>query len=194
MGILDSFSSFWYKSIQVILKPNPLIIDLIRIRIIVIIANDSYNLPITRMNKTNYWIGIASKEHVLKGKELGIAQVCHGKQNPLKRMNPGDWIIYYSPTEIFGQQKPYRKFTAIGIILNKEPCQYIMSEDFIPWRRDVKYLESKETEIKPLISSLSFINNKQRWGMAFRYGLFSISFHDFTLIAKNMGIPVDEQT
>ena len=48
---------------------------------------------------TRYWIGVASREHVLRGIAEGIAQVCHGKQGPLARMQPDDWIIYYSPTE-----------------------------------------------------------------------------------------------
>jgi hypothetical protein len=27
-----------------------------------------------------YWIGVASKEHVLRGVDEGFAQVCHGKK------------------------------------------------------------------------------------------------------------------
>ncbi|WP_313897332.1 EVE domain-containing protein [Bacillus cereus group sp. BfR-BA-01380] len=48
------------------------------------------------MNEINYWIGVASRDHVLKGVEGGIAQLCHGDSSPLKRMKSGDWIIYYS--------------------------------------------------------------------------------------------------
>lgn len=137
---------------------------------------------------TKYWIAVASKEHVLRGKKEGIAQVCHGKQNPLKKMNPGDWVIYYSPTEIFGKKEPCRKFTAIGQIKDKEPYQFKMSDDFIPWRRDIKFLKSTDVEIEPLIHDLSFIKNKKQWGFVFRYGLFAIPFDDFTLIASRMGI------
>ncbi len=141
---------------------------------------------------TKYWIAVASREHVLIGKKEGIAQVCHGKQNPLKRMHSGDWIIYYSPTEIFGQKNQCRKFTAIGQIKDKEPYQFKMSDNFIPWRRDVNFFQAKDIEIESLIDDLSFIKNKKHWGYVFRYGLFAIPFEDFTTIALNMGIAVDE--
>ena len=53
-----------------------------------------------------YWIGVASKEHVKKGVAEGFCELCHGKAQPLKRMNVGDWIIYYSPKEIFQKKTP----------------------------------------------------------------------------------------
>jgi len=140
-----------------------------------------------------YWIAVASREHVLRGKAGGFAQVCHGKQNPLKRLNPGDWIVYYSPTQIFGEKEPCRKFTVIGQIKNVEPYQCKMSDDFIPWRRDVTFLKAQEVAIEPLINDLSFIKNKKQWGFIFRYGLFSIPCEDFKLIASGMGVDIDEQ-
>jgi predicted RNA-binding protein len=141
---------------------------------------------------TKYWIAVASREHVLRGKKEGIAQVCHGKQNPLKRMNAGDWIIYYSPTEIFGQKEPCRKFTAIGQIKDKEPYQFKVNDDFIPWRCEVNFLKAQDIEIGSLINDLSFIKNKKQWGFIFRYGLFAIPLGDFKLIASNMGVPLNE--
>lgn len=63
-----------------------------------------------------YWIGVASKEHVMRGVQGGFAQVCHGKESPLKQMSPEDWIIYYSPTIKFGEKAPCQAFTAIGQI------------------------------------------------------------------------------
>ena len=137
---------------------------------------------------TKYWVGVASREHVKKGEELGIAQVCHGKQAPLKRMKPGDWMVYYSPTEIFGQKLACRKFTAIGNISASETYQFKMSEDFIPWRRDVDFVNAKEVAIEPLIGNLSFIKNKVHWGFMFRFGLFEIPKEDFEVIAGAMGV------
>lgn len=139
-----------------------------------------------------YWIAVASREHVILGKEAGIMQVCHGKQSPLKRINQNDWIIYYSPAEIFGHKTPCRKFTAIGIVKDKEPYQYKMSESFLPFRRNVNYLKVDDVEIEPLINSLSFIKNKKQWGYIFRFGLFSIPLDDFKLIASKMGININE--
>lgn len=137
---------------------------------------------------TRYWIGVASKEHVLKGVSGGFAQVCHGKAGPLKRMHENDWIIYYSPTVKFREKEPCQSFTAIGKILSGSPYMVKMSEDFIPWRRDVSFLNPKEAPIHLLIEHLSFIKNKQRWGFPFRRGCFEISSEDFRVIAKTMGI------
>lgn len=135
-----------------------------------------------------YWMAVASKEHVLRGIEGEFCQVCHGKETPLKKMSPHDWIIYYSPTEKFGGSISYRKFTAIGRICDGEPYLHQMSEDFIPWRRNVLFYPAKEVPIEPLIDELSFIQNKQQWGYPFRRGCFSISFQDFSLIASKMEI------
>lgn len=135
-----------------------------------------------------HWIAVASREHVLRGFAGGFAQVCHGKPGPLKQMASGDWIVYYSPTERFGETGPCRKFTAIGRIKPREPYQFQMSPDFIPWRRDVEFYAVHETPIEPLIDTLSFIQNKQCWGYPFRRGCFSICAEDFRQIAASMGI------
>ena len=135
-----------------------------------------------------FWIGTVSKEHVISGKSEGIAQVCHGKGAPLKRMKPNDILIYYSPNEKFGEKNPYQCFTAIGIILPKEPYQFKMSEDFIPFRRDVKYIKTKDTPIRPLLPQLSFVHDKTKWGAAFRFGILKIPQKDFIIIARAMGL------
>jgi hypothetical protein len=44
---------------------------------------------------TKFWIGVASKEHVENGVKLGICQFCHGKIGPAKRLQKGDFVIYY---------------------------------------------------------------------------------------------------
>jgi hypothetical protein len=137
---------------------------------------------------TKYWIAVASKEHVKKGVAGGFAQVCHGKGGPLNKMVPGDWILYYSPVEIFGEKIPCRKFTDIGKIRENDPYEFRMSDDFNPWRRDVHFFPAKDVSIEPLIGNLTFIKNKQQWGFPFRRGCFEIPKSDFTLIADAMGV------
>ena len=137
-----------------------------------------------------YWIAVASREHVMRGVTENICQVCHGKGGPLKLMTPEDWIVYYSPTERFGEVTPCRKFTAIGKISEGEPYTFPMSKDFIPWRRDVNFYQARELAIEPLIDDLSFIKDKKKWGFPFRRGCFSIPLNDFSLIASGMGINI----
>ncbi|MCE2983013.1 MAG: EVE domain-containing protein [Parachlamydia sp.] len=137
---------------------------------------------------TRYWIGVASHEHVQRGVQSGFAQVCHGKIGTLKYMSEEDWIIYYSPTFSFGGKDACRRFTAIGTIDSGDPYTFEMSEDFIPWRRNITFFKSKEVFIEPLLEDLSFIKDKKKWGFPFRRGSFEIPNKDFELIAKRMGV------
>ncbi|MBS0615733.1 MAG: EVE domain-containing protein [Verrucomicrobia bacterium] len=138
---------------------------------------------------TRYWMLVASKEHVMRGKAEGIAQVCHGKVGPLLRMSEGDKIIYYSPRHLFGGKDPYQAFTAIGTVTAEDPYQFAMSEDFIPWRRNIQFVTAaKDALIAPLLQKLSFTKGKKSWGLPFRRGCFEISQEDFQLIAGAMGI------
>jgi len=139
-----------------------------------------------------FWIATASREHVMKGVAGGFAQVCHGKGGPLNRMTQGDWIIYYSPTDTFGGKDICRHFTAIGKIKANEPYEFAVSKDFVPWRRDVKFLSAHEIAIEPLLDQLSFIHDKRHWGFPFRRGCFEIPEKDFLLIARTMEVAVDE--
>jgi hypothetical protein len=138
------------------------------------------------MNQQKFWIGTVSKEHVERGKASGFAQLCHGKQSPLKRMQPGDILIYYSPNERYGEKSPYQCFTALGVIIDRPVYQIEMSSDFIPYRRDVRYLQTIDAPIKPLIPQLSFIRDKNKWGYVFRFGVLQISCADFIFIAESM--------
>lgn len=135
-----------------------------------------------------YWIGVASKEHVQRGVLGGFAQVCHGKAGPLNRMEEGDWIVYYSSTIKFGQKEPCQSFTAIGKIKDGDAYPFAMNEDFVPWRRGVSFVKSREIPIQALLNGLSFIKDKQKWGFPFRRGCFEISQEDFQVISKAMGV------
>lgn len=134
-----------------------------------------------------YWVGVAAKNHVKRGIDGGFCQLCHGKAQPLKRMQQGDWIIYYSPKEKFETKQPCQQFTAIGEVIGTEVYQFEMFPGFIPFRRDIAFMpNAKSADIRPLIQDLEFIKDKSKWGYAFRFGLLEISETDFKLIAEHM--------
>lgn len=135
-----------------------------------------------------YWIGVVSRSHVERGVEGGFAQVSHGKEQPLRRLRAGDWLIYYSPKTAMEGGEPLQAFTAIGQVIDHRVYQFEMSEDFTPFRRDVQYFPCHEAPIQPLIDKLLFIRDKQRWGFPFRSGLIEISEPDFVAIAAAMGV------
>lgn len=128
----------------------------------------------------------ASRDHVLKGVCGGFAQLCHGKEAPLKKMSVGDWIIYYSSKESLNENTPYQKFTAIGRVVDDKVFQFDMGNGFIPFRRNIVFINCSETSIHPLIPHLSFIKNKKHWGYPFRFGYLEINEQDFKLISNQM--------
>ncbi len=134
----------------------------------------------------HYWIVVVSKDHIARGVADGFMQANHGKAGPLKRMNPGDWVICYSPKQSYSGNDPLQAFTAIGEVADDKVYQHKMSEDFIPYRRNINWQKCKETPIAPLIATLDFIKNKSSWGYQFRFGFFEIPEADFKLIQSSM--------
>jgi hypothetical protein len=134
------------------------------------------------------WIAVASAEHVRRGRAAGFMQVCHGKAAPLRRIQPGDRVAYYSPTvELRGKDK-LQAFTAIGIVRDVEPYQFDMGAGFCPYRREVTWLLASEAPILPLLDALEFSAGVRNWGYKLRLGLFSISNRDMQVIAAAMGV------
>ena len=138
------------------------------------------------MNKTKYWVIVASKDHVKNGIAEGIAQACHGKASPLRRMKKGDFILYYSGKLVFGKEEKCQEFTAIGQVKDDEVYQFQMSPDFCPSRRNITFFEHQDLSILPFINDLDFIQNKKSWGYPFRFGFLEINEHDFQLISSKM--------
>ncbi len=136
----------------------------------------------------NYWIAVASAEHVRRGRDEGFMQVSHGKVAPLKRVKPGDRVVYYSPAVSLGSKDKLQAFTAIGTVKGGEPYLFDMGKGFKPYRRDVDWAKGVEAPIGPLLDKLEFTAGKPNWGYHLRLGLFPISGADFRLIARAMGV------
>ena len=134
------------------------------------------------------WLGVASAAHVRIGRERGFMRLNHGKRSSLLRVKPGDRIIYYSPaTEIRGTDR-LRSFTAIGVVLDREPYPAAMGETATAWQRDVTWLPANETPIAPLLDRLELTAGKTNWGYQLRFGLLELSDADLETIAAAMGV------
>ncbi len=133
-----------------------------------------------------HWIAVASALHVRRGRSEGFMQVNHGKAAPLRRIHPGDWIAYYSPTITYGGKDKLQCFTAIGHVAQGEPYQGVMADGFNPFRRNVHWQEAVEAPIQPLLDRLEFTAGKTNWGYQLRFGLFKISAADAALISQAM--------
>lgn len=135
-----------------------------------------------------YWIGVVASAHVAIGRADGIVMFAHGDHSAAKRVQPGDWFAYYSPTQTLGGKDAVRRFTAIGVIEPGEPEQVLMAPEATGWRRRARYLEAQDADIYLLLPQLSFVTNPSHWGMYFRKSLFGIGREDFLRIATAMGV------
>ena len=133
-----------------------------------------------------YWIIVASKDHLQLGIAGGFIQANHGKAASLKRMHAGNWVIFYSPKVEFEKTERLQCFTAICKITDENIYQHDMGGGFVPFRRNVQFLPSKDVSILPLIAELTFIQDKKHWGAPFRFGTVQIPENDFRLIAGLM--------
>lgn len=124
----------------------------------------------------------------MRGVEGGFMQVNHGKEQPLRKLSAGDGVVFYSPKQTFEGNEKLQAFTAIGEVADDKVYQHKMSDDFIPFRRNVIFHTTKEATIQPLIETLQFIKNKQAWGYAFRFGFFEINAQDYEVIASAMKV------
>ncbi len=132
------------------------------------------------------WINTVSRDHVERGVRGRFTQANHGKPTMLRRMARGDWIVFYSPRTVYPDGPPLQAFTAIGQIADDEPYLDPASPDEERWRRNVDFLDCRETPIRPLIEHLEFIEDKSRWGYKFRFGVFKIGDDDLEVICSAM--------
>ena len=130
------------------------------------------------------WLGVVSAAHVRRGVELGIAQINHGQRAPLTRMQPGDTLVYYSPTRQRGDRTPYRFFTAIGTVADDDIWQ-ADEGDFAPYRRRIDYLAATPVPLADLRPRLH-LTGEPNWGYQLRTGLVLLDVHDVQIIREAM--------
>jgi hypothetical protein len=134
-----------------------------------------------------YWVVVASRNHVLRGAELGIFGIGHGKRQPLEQIAPGDKVVFYAPRiehTKTGKENTFQKFKGCGTVLN-EP---IFTEEIAGtcvFRRKIQFEEvTTETSIQELIPQLDFILNKKKWGFPFLRGYIAISQRGYIAISQ----------
>jgi hypothetical protein len=134
-----------------------------------------------------YWIIVASKDHLQRGLAGGFLQANHCKAGPLKRMRAGDWFIFYSPRKEYDKPEKLQCFTAIGKIADENIYQHDIGGGFVSFRRNAIFLRAQDVSILPLIDQLTFIKDKTHWRTPFRFWTLQIPERDFRFIAGKMG-------
>ena len=137
------------------------------------------------------WLAVASADHVAIGQRSGFMQVCQGKAAPLRRIQPGDRIVYYSPNSRYSPSHALREkdrlqsFTAIGTVRAGKPYRVDTDALFQPYRRDVDWHDGETVPIAVLLGQLE-LGAEKNWGYRLRTGLIEISERDMTTIADAM--------
>ena len=134
------------------------------------------------------WIAVACAEHVRRAVDLSVMQVNHGKPGPLRRLQPGDRVAYYSPTERFRGAGRLQAFTALGVIRDDRIVQIDMGGGFCPFRRAVDWFGGRPAPMRLLLDVPGFALSGPQWGAKLRYGLLEIDSESMDLIAAEMGI------
>ncbi len=137
------------------------------------------------MQEEGYWAITASADHAARGKAEGIVQANHGKNGPLRRMQPGDGVVIYSPRTSYHDGPALQAFTLIGRIADGTVFEHAVA-DRLMWRRPVDWQDGRIALIRPMLDQLDITRGVTAWGMAFRYGLTQLSRADFALIARAM--------
>src|SRR5258708_17654297 len=112
--------------------------------------------PIKEDPMKRNWLVIPPAEHVAIGLGGVFVQVCHGKHTPLRRIQPGDRVVCYSPNRRYSASHASRAkdrlqaFTALGSVRDGGPYRADMGAGFHPYRRDVACHEAEPTPLAPL--------------------------------------------
>jgi hypothetical protein len=101
---------------------------------------------------SRYWVGVASSDHVAQAVQGQFVQLGHCKLAPLRRLNAGDLIVYYSPKTALKDGTPLRAFTAIGRIAESEVYQVRQVLGSASHRRHAVFRKrARAAAIKPLL-------------------------------------------
>ncbi|WP_424968040.1 EVE domain-containing protein [Dinoroseobacter sp. S375] len=147
-----------------------------------------------------YWIGLAERDSVHAAVANGVCVFSGGKASPVRKLEPGDGILYYSPHESAGGAV-LECFTAVGEVVDDAPwtqnwtqicaggpylSQGAAHQSGLTWVRRCDYDAVGEVSVRPLLSELRFVAQPRHWGRTFHRGQMEIGAADFFRIADRL--------
>lgn len=127
------------------------------------------------------WLGVISADHTQRAVDGGFIQLNHGKRYGVARLRKGDGFAIYSPTERYGEKRPLRAFTALGVVADEAPYQaepMSMGDrgTVTPWRRRIEFLPVHRAGLREVDLELTQGPN---WGYQLRRGLVPLEPADY---------------
>lgn len=133
----------------------------------------------------NYWIGVASLDHLERGIQRGMFGIGHGKKAPLDLMKPGDKIVFYLPKKVYaatGPENIYQKFCGFATIDEGDVFSEQIGERCM-FRKRLTFTDTtREVPIREVLDQLSFIKDKTHWGFPFMRGYVQITQKDWEIL------------
>lgn len=138
-----------------------------------------------------YWVCNAAQEHVHIVQTKGYTQINMGPREPLEKMNVGDWILYYSPTNLFENITPNcEKFTGIACVNDTRIYPQGNSHPD-HWRRNVDFYPCTPHSPQDFVGKVTFLPQNKKWQKILQQPVLEISREDFITIAKMIVSPDD---
>lgn len=133
-----------------------------------------------------HYLGIAEKVHADMCVEAGIVVLGLDGPSGVRKLNPGDGVVYYSP-KIAPDGDILRSFTALGRVIGEGEYERDFDGGHRLWVRDVDW----DTRVQPvsiydLLDQLSWIKKPKNWGFYMRGSHRQIPGEDFALIYSAM--------
>lgn len=132
-----------------------------------------------------HFIGVVHRAQTRTARDRGFVAFSHGDESAVRRLSPGDTVIYYAPKSDFDGD-PVRAFVAPAEVTGEAPHRTDYPGGRTAWVRAATFAKVREVPVRPLLDRLSFVRDPRHWGLAFRRGKFSITPDDHALIAGLM--------
>lgn len=133
-----------------------------------------------------YYLGIAEKSYVDLCTEAGVCVLGISGPSGVKKLNPGDGVIYYSP-KTAPDGEVLRAFTAIGEVTGEGEYERDFGSGTLLWCRNVAWRgEAREVSIYDHLDGLSWIKKPKNWGFYMRGSHRAIPGEDFARLSGAM--------
>lgn len=136
---------------------------------------------------TRAFLGVAASAHVQAAVDDDVCLFGHGSRAAVEDLEPGDWIVYYSPGEAIDGASDVQAFTAIGRVAAGDIEAFDRDGQRLHRRPATYSADAHQAPVRPLLDQLSFVEDPDNWGLAFRNSKRQITLGDVTTIAEAMG-------
>lgn len=139
------------------------------------------------------WIVVTTEDNFAISIKHNIIGVSFWRRSILMSVKKGDNLVFYITRKRAGYRYPHERvceFASIGVVVgtpfeSQEEIWEGPPGEVYPYRVQVKIYKSKtRVRVSKVVNQLSFIKNKERWGVSFLASMREISDNDFKTIKK----------